>query len=64
MCESHAFLVEGGEEKLLMEDVADIKEEGGKLTLTNILGDEMTLEANIAQISFLDHRVLLEKHSQ
>jgi predicted RNA-binding protein len=60
MCESHAYLIEGGEEKLIMEDVINIKEEGGKVTLSNIIGEESVLEAEVASISLLDHRVLLK----
>jgi len=60
MCESHAYLIEGGEERLIMEDVINIKEEGGKVTLSNIIGEESVLEAEVASISLLDHRVLLK----
>ncbi len=61
MCESHAFLVEQGEQKMIMEDVVDIREEDGKLILSNIIGEELTLQAEISQISFLEHKILLEK---
>ncbi len=61
MCESHAFLVERGEKKMLMEDVVDIREENGRLVLGNIIGEEMTLDAEISQISFLEHQIVLEK---
>ncbi len=61
MCESHAFLVEQGEQKMIMEDVVDIREEDGKLVLANIIGEELTIEAEISQISFLEHKILLEK---
>ncbi len=59
MCESHAYLLEGDQEKLVMEDVVSIREEGGKLRLSNIVGEESVLEAEIAAITFLDHKVLL-----
>ena len=61
MCESHAFLVENGEQKMLMEDVVDVREENGRLILSNIIGEEMSLDAEISQISFLEHKILLEK---
>jgi predicted RNA-binding protein len=59
MCESHAYLLEGDEEKLIMEDVIDIKEEGGKVTLSNIIGEESVLDAEVAAITLLDHKVIL-----
>ena len=60
MCESHAYLIEGDDEKLIMEDVINVREEDGKVTLSNIIGEESTLEAEIAAITFLDHRILLK----
>jgi predicted RNA-binding protein len=59
MCESHAYMIEGDEEKLIMEDVIDIKEEGGKVILSNIIGEESVVEAEVAAITLLDHKVLL-----
>jgi predicted RNA-binding protein len=59
MCESHAYLLEGDEERLIMEDVIDIKEEGGKVTLSNIIGEESVLDAEVAAITLLDHKVIL-----
>jgi predicted RNA-binding protein len=61
MCESHAYLVEEGEPKMVMEDVVDIREEAGRLVLSNIIGEELTLDAEISEISFFNHRILLAK---
>ncbi len=63
MCESHAYLVEGADEKLIMEDVVSVKVEGKSVTLTNIIGEERTLDAEVESISFLDHRILLKAPS-
>jgi predicted RNA-binding protein len=63
MCESHAYLVEGTDEKLIMEDVVNIKVEGNTVILTNIIGEEKTLDAEVESISFLDHRILLRSIS-
>lgn len=59
MCESHAYMLEGDEEKLIMEDVIDIREESGKVILSNIIGEESVLEAEVATITLLEHKVLL-----
>lgn len=59
MCESHAYIIEDDQERLVMEDVVNIKEEGGKVYLSNIIGEESVLDAEIAAITFLDHKVLL-----
>jgi len=60
MCESHAYLIEGDDEKLIMEDVINMREEDGKVTLSNIIGEESILDAEIVSITFLDHRILLK----
>ncbi len=59
MCESHAFLLEDGKESLILEDVVNIKEEGGSVQLTNIIGEEKTLDAEISVIDLLNHRIVL-----
>ena len=60
MCESHAYLLEGDEERLIMEDVISIREEGGKVILSNIIGEESALDAEVASITLLEHKVLLK----
>jgi predicted RNA-binding protein len=60
MCESHAYLVEGDEERLIMEDVINVREEDGKLVLSNIIGEESKLDAEVVAITLLDHRILLK----
>jgi len=60
MCESHAYLIEGDEEKLIMEDVINVREEGGKVILSNIIGEESVRDAEVAAITLLDHKVLLK----
>ncbi len=60
MCESHAYLIEGEEERLIMEDVISIREEGSKVILSNIIGEESTLEAEVASLNLLEHKILLK----
>ncbi len=59
MCESHAFLLEEGKEKLVLEDVVNIREEDGSVRLTNVIGEEKTLDAEISVIDLLNHRIVL-----
>ncbi len=59
MCESHAYLIEGDEERLIMEDVINVREEGGKVILSNIIGEESVLDAEVVAITLLDHKVIL-----
>jgi predicted RNA-binding protein len=64
MCESDAYLVtEAGEEKI-MEDVAALAFDGEIIVLTSLLGDEMRLDARLAEIAFLDHKIVLEPRTR
>ncbi len=60
MCESHAYLIEEDGERLIMEDVINVKEESGKVILSNIIGEESVLDAEVVSITLLDHRVVLK----
>jgi len=59
MCESHAFLVSGEGQELVLEDVVRVSEEGGEVRLVNIIGEEKSLPAEVAVIDLLNHRILL-----
>lgn len=59
MCESHAYILRDDREELIMEDVVRVAEEGGKVHLSNIIGEENVLDAEIASITFLDHKIIL-----
>ncbi|MBI5869867.1 MAG: CooT family nickel-binding protein [Actinobacteria bacterium] len=59
MCELAVYLLENGEEKILMEDVASIKPEGEKLVLTDLLGQQEIVEAKIKELKLLEHKVYL-----
>ncbi|MDO8736500.1 MAG: CooT family nickel-binding protein [Thermoleophilia bacterium] len=59
MCELAVYLLEDGEEKILMEDVASIKPEGERLVLTDLLGQQEIVEAKIKELKLLEHKVYL-----
>lgn len=60
MCLSKAWVNRDGERELLMEDVAFIEVEGGKLLLKTLFGEQREVEANIKKIDFLNHNIILE----
>ncbi|MBI5507820.1 MAG: CooT family nickel-binding protein [Deltaproteobacteria bacterium] len=59
MCESAAYLKEGKTERLLMREVASIRPHADGLVLTDVLGEEQIVNARVAEIDFLGHRVTL-----
>jgi len=63
MCESNAYLVQGGREELLLEDVVLIRPEGEKILLTGIFGERELVDAKIKMIDLLHHKIILEKRA-
>jgi len=60
MCESSAWLRRGeDEDELLLEDVIMMKPEGGRILLTNILGEKKEIEAVLDHVDLLHHRIIL-----
>ena len=60
MCEANAYLIESGEEKLVMENVDILRPEGEGIYLQDIFGGQRTIKARIKEMNLVDHRILLE----
>jgi len=61
MCEANAYLIEGDEEKLIMESVDTVEPEGNEMKLVNIFGEQIFVKANIFALSLVDHKIFLKK---
>ena len=61
MCEANAYLIEGDEEKLIMESVDTVEPEGGEMKLVNIFGEQVFVKANIYSLSLVDHKIYLKR---
>ena len=60
MCEASAYLIESGEETLVMENVDVLRPEGNGIYLQDIFGGQRTIKARIKELNLVDHRILLE----
>lgn len=62
MCEASVYILKDGKEELFLDSV-DILEpqEGGKIYLRNLAGEQKTLTARIKKIRLLEHKIILEK---
>ena len=61
MCESNVYLREGNDEKLIMENVAAISPVGeGTFLLKGLLGESMEVQAIIADINLMGHKIILK----
>ena len=59
MCETNAYLLENGDEKLIMENVALVRRKNGTLELRDLFGKEKTVSGEIKEIQFLDRKILI-----
>lgn len=62
MCESTAYLITPEGERKVMDYVVDIVPKGeGKLSLTDILGEEQIIEGILKEIRLIEHKIIIEK---
>jgi predicted RNA-binding protein len=63
MCEATAYLLnKNGDEELLLADVDLIEpQEGGRMRLVSIYGEQKVLKASIKSMSLVNHRVVLSE---
>ena len=60
MCEASAFLLEGNDQKLIMEAVDTIEPQEDGVRLINIFGEQKFLNAQIYSLSLVDNKVFLK----
>jgi predicted RNA-binding protein len=59
MCQTTAYLLENGQEKLLMNDVISLIPEEGYVRLVNLFGEELTVAGRIRQMDLLSHKIFI-----
>lgn len=59
MCLAKAYI--GSDKELLIEEIASVKTEDGKLLLTTLFGEQSEIEASIKEIDFRASIILLER---
>ena len=45
MCDMNAFLVDNGSQEMVMESVETVERDGERIRLSNIFGEQKTIEA-------------------
>ncbi|OGQ12026.1 MAG: RNA-binding protein [Deltaproteobacteria bacterium RBG_19FT_COMBO_46_12] len=61
MCEANAYLIKGGKEELILEDISILRPEKDELYLQNIFGEQKRIKARIKEMNLIDHRIVLEE---
>jgi predicted RNA-binding protein len=62
MCEANVYLLEGNEQKLIMEAVDTIEPQADGIRLTSIFGEQKFLKAQIHALSLVDNKVFLRQN--
>jgi predicted RNA-binding protein len=62
MCESNAYLLEQGERKEVMRDVARILVSGNQVTLIGLLGERTVLnDVRLVEANLIAHAMIFER---
>ena len=61
MCLATAYLGEPEENEMILEDVAAVKVDGGKLNLRSFFGEQKEIEGSIKEINFRSGKIIIEK---
>lgn len=59
MCQTTVFLLEGGKETLILNDVVSILPEAGRIRMMNLFGEEKIVEGKIKHVDLLTHRIII-----
>jgi len=60
MCLSKVYVERGGKRELLMEEIASVEIGDDRLLFKTLFGEQKEIEANIREIDFLSHSLVLE----
>ena len=61
MCEANAYLLKEGKEELILEAVDKVENEGDRIRIENIFGEQRLVFGRIRSMSLVNHRILLEE---
>lgn len=59
MCEANAYLMKGGKEELIMENVDILRPEEGKIYIQDIFGEQRWVNGRIMEMNLVQHRIVL-----
>ena len=60
MCQTAVYVIEGGKEVPVLEDVVRVSPEDGSVRMVNLFGEEKVLPGRIKRIDLLAHRIIIE----
>ena len=60
MCEAHAYVLENGKERMVLESVDRVELEDGDVKLISIFGEQKILRARLKSYNSSEGKILLE----
>ncbi|MDD5093232.1 MAG: CooT family nickel-binding protein [Dehalococcoidia bacterium] len=64
MCLAKAYLIEGKEKQMVLEDVALLTVEGRKIRLKTLFGDQKEIAASVKAIDFQNASIILQSEPE
>jgi len=61
MCQSNAYLLDGGREELVLEDVALVEVGRDRVKMRTLFGEPVSLRARVREIDLMKNRIVLER---
>lgn len=61
MCEANAYLLKEGKEELILEAVDKVENEGERIRIENIFGEQKLVSGKIRSMSLVNHRIVIEE---
>lgn len=62
MCESAAFIWREDKLERVMDNVVSVDPIGGKVYLTDLLGDQKIVDGEIKEIRLMDHKIIIKEN--
>ena len=60
MCLSKVYVNRNNKRELLLEEIASVEIRDGKLVFKTLFGEQKEIEANIREVDFLSHSLVVE----
>ncbi len=60
MCESNAYVIKDGNERLVMESVCLVKPQEDSVLLRSLFGEETIIHGTLRELDLTGHRILVE----
>ncbi|MDQ7782736.1 MAG: CooT family nickel-binding protein [Desulfomonilaceae bacterium] len=60
MCESRAYAIENGNERLIMESVCLVRPQEDSVLLRSLFGEETVIRGTLKELDLTGHKIIVE----